>query len=330
LVDTREIVAGGPPPDGIPPIDSPRFEKARSVGWLADDEPVIAVEVDGESRAYPVQILTWHEIVNDSFGTLPVTVTYCPLCNSAVAYERRVGDTILDFGTSGSLYRSALVMFDRQSESLWTHFTGQAVTGHLAGQTLSSIPVSTVAWSDFLTAHPGALVLSRDTGHDREYGRNPYVGYDEPDSNPFALRDKPDGRLPPKARVIGIGTGEHTAVVQTQLLVERRVLSTRLGDDRIVIFWKPGLNSALDSGQIAEGRDVGASGVFLAEIGGRALTFAAEGDQFRDRQTDSTWDIFGRALSGPLAGSELRPVPHVDTFWFAWAAYRPDAELLSG
>ena len=154
LVDLREIRSGGPPPDGIPPIDRPFFETASSIDWLDDSEAVVVLEMGAETRAYPVQVLTWHEIVNDTVDGEPVTVSYCPLCNSAVAYERTLDDgTILDFGTSGSLYNSSLIMYDRQTESLWTHFDGLAVVGHLTGTQLTLLPMVTVAWSDFVNMH---------------------------------------------------------------------------------------------------------------------------------------------------------------------------------
>jgi hypothetical protein len=154
LVDPDEIISGGPAPDGIPPVDDPRFEPVAEVDWLKDQEPVLALVLEGEARAYPVQIMVWHEIVNDTVAGIPVAVTYCPLCNSAVAYDRRLAERVMDFGTSGKLYRSALVMYDRQTESLWAHFTGQAVAGVLTGEELDTYPVSTVSWEDFRTSHP--------------------------------------------------------------------------------------------------------------------------------------------------------------------------------
>ncbi len=134
---------------------------------------MLAIEIDGEARAYPIQIMTWHEIVNDTIAGIPVAISYCPLCNSASAYERRLGGEIVDFGTSGLLYRSALVMYDRQTESLWSHFTGEAVAGELTGERLETVPVSTVAWEDWRDTNPDGLVLSRDTGHRRPYGQKP-------------------------------------------------------------------------------------------------------------------------------------------------------------
>ncbi|MGD9752664.1 MAG: DUF3179 domain-containing (seleno)protein, partial [Acidimicrobiia bacterium] len=160
LVDPSDVRPGGPPPDGIPPIDQPRFERATSVEWLHDAEPVLSLEINGDARAYPIQIMTWHEIVNDAVGDVPVAVTYCPLCNSAIVYDRRADGRIFDFGTSGRLLHSSLVMYDRQTESLWSHFTGQAVIGTATGTTLETWPVSTISWESFRAAHPDGLVLS--------------------------------------------------------------------------------------------------------------------------------------------------------------------------
>ena len=330
LVDPDEIVPGGPPPDGIPPVDQPRFERADGVEWLEGDEPVLAFTLQGEARAYPVQILTWHEIVNDTVAGVPVAITYCPLCNSAIALDRRLGDRVLDFGTSGRLYRSALVMYDRQTESLWTHFTGQAVAGRLAGERLRSYPVSTVAWSDFVAARPDALVLSRRTGFTRDYGRNPYPGYDDVGTPPFLFEGEVDGRLAAKTRVVGVELDGASVVVPLDELRRRRVVPVEVAGLSLVLWWKPGTASALDSPQVAEGHDVGATGVFDPALDGRRLTFRPAGQGFEDAETNTRWDILGRATAGPLASRALSAVAHVDTFWFAWAAYRPDTAIVRG
>jgi Protein of unknown function (DUF3179) len=196
LVDTGRLLSGGPPPDGIPAIDRPRFLRAADVDFLDPVEPVLVLELGGEERAYPVQILIWHEIVNDTVGGIPVAVTYCPLCNSALAFDRRAAGRVLDFGTSGMLYNSDLVMYDRQTRSLWPQIQGRAVAGVLTGTTLTPYVVSTVSWGEWRAAHPGDWVLSRDTGHRRDYGRNPYTGYDQPDGSPFAFDGNP---RPPSA-----------------------------------------------------------------------------------------------------------------------------------
>jgi len=327
LVDLDRISALLPP-DGIPAVDDPLFLSPAEVDFLGDQEPVLAIEVDGDARAYPIQIMTWHEIVNDTIGGRPITVSFCPLCNSAIAYERTVGGRILDFGTSGSLFQSALVMYDRQTESLWSHFTAEAIAGHLTGAQLDTIPVATVSWAAWRDANPDGLVLSRETGHDRDYGRNPYVGYDDINSSPFGFDGEIDGRLPAMARVVALGDGDTAAAVKLEDLRDERVFSLELDGREVVVWHQPGTASSLDSGSIAAGDDIGATGVFEPTLDGRPLTFTAEGDRFVDEQTGSTWNILGEAVDGPAAGAKLDRVEHVDTFWFAWAAFQPDTEIL--
>ena len=332
LVDLDDIRSGGPPPDGIPSIDDPSFVSASDVDFLEENEPVLAVAVNGEARAYPVQIMTWHEIVNDTVGGLPVAVTYCPLCNSAVVYDRRLDDRILEFGTSGLLLNSSLVMYDRQTETLWSHFTGAGIVGELTGEELNTLPAATVAWSTWRDANPDGLVLSRDTGFDRAYGRNPYPGYDDVNSQPFLFDGEVDGRYTAMTRIVGIeGDGEALGVPLASLQ-ETGVVESELAGDALVVFWTPGTASALDGFEVAEGDDVGATGVFIPDADGQTLTFSAtEGgaDQsFVDAETSSTWNVLGQAIDGPLAGTQLEALPHVDTFWFAWSAFQPDGAII--
>ncbi len=326
LVDPAELLSGGPPPDGIPSIDDPRFVRAGDVDFLGESEPVLALTVGEETRAYPVQVLIWHEIANDTIDGVPVAVTYCPLCNSAIAYDRRLGDRVLEFGTSGQLFNSALVMYDRQTESLWSHFTGEAVIGHLTGDELDTFPVATVGWSDFRDANPDALVLSRDTGFERRYGTNPYPGYDDVGTAPFLFDGAIDDRLAAKERVIGVETAGGGVAVHLDRLLDDPVLEIANGD--VVVWHLGGASSALDSNAIADGRDVGATGVFSPTVEGRNLEFRAVDDGFEDDETGSRWNILGQAITGPLQGTQLTAVDHVDTFWFAWAAFRPNAELV--
>jgi hypothetical protein len=334
LFDPEQIRSGGPPPDGIPPIDEPRFLNTADVDFLADNEPVLALEIEGEARAYPVQILTWHEIVNDTVGGTPVSVTYCPLCNSALAYDRRVtidgNDEILDFGTSGLLLNSSLVMYDRQTETLWSHFTGQAILGELTGIELEDWALSTVAWGVWRDAHPDGLVLSRDTGFNRSYGNNPYPGYDDVNGVPFLFQGEVDGRYTALTRILGIeGDGQAVGVPLVDLQ-DAGVLTGELGATPFVAWWTEGTSSALDSVQVAGGYDVGATGVFLTEANGTTLTFTPDADGlFVDEQTGSKWNVLGQAVSGELEGTRLEPLPHVDTFWFAWSTFQPDTELIT-
>jgi hypothetical protein len=262
-------------------------------------------------------------------GDVPVSVTYCPLCNSGVAFERRAAGRLLDFGTSGRLYADNLVMYDRQTESLWPQLTGQASVGVLTGTQLKAIPMGTVGWADFRTAHPDALVLTRDTGHDRQYGTNPYSGYDEPDGELlFDLPDPEDPRLPVKERVVGVRAGGESIAVRRSWIADQRVVTVTVGDTDLVIWHRTGQASALDDTEIADGQDIGTVGVFKPRTGTRTLTFAPVDEGFRDSQTGSTWNVLGQAVSGPLDGEQLPPHTHLDTFWFAWVAFQPDTQLL--
>lgn len=328
LVDLDEIRSGGPPPDGIPSVDVPTFLRPGDVDFLEENEPVLALDIDGDVRAYPVQILMWHEIVNDTVAGVPVAVTYCPLCNSALAYDRRIDDKVVEFGTSGSLWNSALVMYDRQTETLWSHFTGQAIVGELTGTELETYPVATVPWGVWRDANPDGLVLSRDTGFDRNYGRNPYPGYDDVNSQPFLFEGEVDGRYTAMTRIVGVDIDGEALGVPLVTLQEQGVVPATLGDTDVVVVWQSGTASSLDAGDVAGGDDIGSTGVFVPEVDGQQLTLSAEGNGFVDDETGSTWNILGTATSGPLAGSQLEAIPHVDTFWFAWSTFQPDSQII--
>ncbi len=320
-------------PDVIPAIDNPQYAPATEVDFVQPSEAVVVLEIEGDVRAYPIQIMVWHEIVNDEVGGVPVSVTYCPLCNSALAFDRRVGDRVLDFGTSGSLYQSALVMYDRQTESLWAHFTGEGVIGHYAGTRLAPIAVQTLSFEQLLAQHPDALVLTRDTGAARDYGTNPYISYDEEASGPIDnfFQGEVDPRLEPKARVVGFVRDDLAHAVDIDLAETPSVHRIPVGGDNLVVFQHPGLASALDRASVAAGRDVGQTGVFVPEgADGQTLTFSVEGDAFIDDQTGSVWTVTGRAVDGPRAGQQLTPVGHLNTFWFAWSTYYPDTVLIDG
>lgn len=331
LIDPGLITSGGPPPDGIPPVDEPRFVNAAEVDNLEPDEAVLALEVNGDSRAYPIRIMTWHELVNDEVGGVPVTVSYCPLCNSALVYEREVDDQLLDFGTSGMLYQSSLVMYDRQTESLWTHFDGRAVVGELVGTELETIPVTTVAWAAWLAANPDGMVLSEDTGFSRPYGSNPYVGYEGGEGllSPGFQSAEFDPRLPAKERVIGIRTDDNALAVLNSGLLEVGVVEVTLDGAELVVWSLPGTSSALDKAEVSGGVDVGAVGVFVPQAGDQRLTFERVSGGFVDEETGSLWNVFGLAVEGALAGEQLEAVEHVDSFWFVWGTFAPGSEIVS-
>lgn len=327
-VPLDEIRSGGPPRDGIPPIDHPQFVTLSSANsWLHDREPVIAVQRNGVAKAYPLQILIWHEIVNDTLGDEPIAVTFCPLCNSAVAFHRQLDEHVLDFGTTGRLRHSDLVMWDRQTESWWQQLTGEAIIGTLAGKRLTMIPASLVSYAAFKQTFPDGRVLSQETGFHREYGRNPYRGYDASDSTPFLLSGSPDPRLPPMERVVAITLEGQNKAYPYRVLEEQRVVYDTVGTQTVVVLYNAGTASALDESRIAASRDIGATGVFLPQLDGRAVTLAAQGDAFIDRETQSTWNILGKAIAGPLAGHQLPPVVHGDHFAFAWLVFKPQTQI---
>ncbi len=222
------------------------------------------------------------------------------------------------------LYMSDLVIYDRQTESLWPQITGQAVVGDLNGKKLTFVPSSIVSFGEWKAAFPQGKVLSRKTGYFRSYGRNPYVGYDAVGQAPFLYSDPLDPRLRPMERVVTVEVkGIHKAYPFT-LLRKKRIVEDNLGGKRIVIFYTTGTASATDAEQIQDSRDIGATGVFVPEAGGKRLTFEAAGEGIRDRETGSLWNVLGHAVEGPLAGKRLPPLVHGNHFWFAQAAFRPD------
>jgi hypothetical protein len=331
LVDPEEIVAGGVPPDGIPPIDDPRFLEPARVRFLAPQEPVVSVEVNAIAKAYPVRILMWHEIVNDDFDGVPVVVTYCPLCNTGIAFLRPIiHGELLDFGTSGKLYRSNLVMYDRQTNSFWPQALGQAVVGPLLGEELEPVPTRLLSWADWRQAHPDGLVLSTRTGHRRDYGSNPYEGYEDAE-RPFLFAGEPDPRLPPTEHVLGVSDTATIAFPYSELerLSSEGVTAVHrtVGGKRLVVLWKAGTVSALDAAQIPMSADVGAAAAYEPRVGTRRLTFVVREGTFVDEQTGSTWSIAGEAIDGPLDGRRLEVAVALDSFWFAWAAFHPETAI---
>ena len=207
-IPLEEILSGGPGKDGIPSIDNPKFVSAREAETFLDPgDPGIGVVVSGESRFYPYKILVWHEIVNDTVQGVPVLVTYCPLCSTGIVFRREVNGTAQEFGVSGQLWQSNLLMYNRakdeNNESLWSQVLGEAVVGVHTGAKLPIIPSDAVRWSDWKDAHADTTVLSKDTGALRDYGRDPYGDYYTNSSVSFGARFD-DDRLHPKALIHGI------------------------------------------------------------------------------------------------------------------------------
>jgi hypothetical protein len=203
LIPEAEIFAGGPPKDGIPSLDYPKFIKAAQVDFLRDEDRVLALTRNGIAKAYPLRILNWHEIVNDQFGDEGIIITYCPLCGSGTASLAKVSDKSLQFGVSGLLYNSDVLMYDRQTQSLWSQILSQAVTGPMKGTMLPAVAVTHTTWADWRSRHPDTLVLSEDTGFSRNYQANPYEGYERESNIMFPVRFRSEG-YHPKEQVLGL------------------------------------------------------------------------------------------------------------------------------
>ena len=329
-VSYSEIIAGTEAKIGIPAIDDPVFHPvSEAPNYMGEDEAVLAVEIDGDARAYPLAMLIFHEIVNDTVGEVPIVVTYCPLCNSAVVFRREVDGRLFDFGVSGNLRLSDLLMYDRQTESWWQQITGEAVVGEMTGTILEFLPASLVSWGEFSSSYPEGLLLSRETGYDFPYGQYAYYGYDAPESWPVLLKTLPDLRLPSMERVVAFTVDGQGIAYPLSYVAKMGVVYDSSGGLDFVIFHLGRRQSAYPAGNGEERRVIGSTGVFEASLDGRRLSFSLWDGRITDDETGSTWNILGRAVEGALAGSELTPIVHGNHFWFAWAAHTPDT-LIKG
>lgn len=346
-VPYAEIKPGGPPRDGIPPIDRPVFAVVHDApDYLVDDEPVLVLELGGEQRAYPLSILILHEIVNDVVNGEPVAITYCPLCNTGLVFKRTVNGQVMRFGTTGLLRNSNLIMWDSATESWWQQATGEAIVGELTGHVLEFIPAQIVSWDAFRDVFGGGVVLTRDTGFVRAYDLPPYGGYD---ASADILTEFADGSLSPIERVVSVVVDGKSVAYPFTALEEVPIVHDSFEGRDLVIFYvsgtlspfpkRPIFNVGLIGSVVAGGdtvevdpstierRSVGATAVFVPYIDGTKLTFVDRDGVITDRETNSAWNIFGEAVSGDLAGSRLVPVVHGNHFWFAQQSFFPDTVL---
>ena len=263
LVDPAEILSGGPPKDGIPAITGPTMIEATSEDALDAREPVMVLALaSARPRAYPVRYLMWHEIVNDTVtgttGEIPVAVTFCPLCNSGLVFDRRLDGQVLEFGVTGKLRYSDMIMYDRQTESWWQQFNGTSIVGSLAGRKLTTLPALMLGWQSFREAHPDGLVMAEPDRYSRPYGQNPYTSYDS--GRPFLYRgEMPPEGIPPTSRVVRVGARAWPLI--------RLAEAGELTEAGMTLSWQKGQASALDTRRIADGREVGDIRVIDATTG---------------------------------------------------------------
>ena len=317
-VEADEILSGGPPKDGIPSLTDPDFVSLESASaWIGAMEPVILVVKGERKKAYPLQILMFHEIVNDTIGEIPIAVTYCPLCNTSVVYHAEIDGMRFEFGTTGRLRFSNLLMYDRQTESWWQQASGKGVIGRYTGTELEIYPSIILSFRDLRTLHPDAVVQSKQTGHGRPYGVNPYEGYDT--GSPWAYRNGPEiaGGVDPMERAVVAKVGGEERIFRYPEVEEKRVIVEVLGGKTIAAFWDPAPVSALDDREIRSGRTVGGVNIFYAETNGKKLSLFLDSGSVKDEETGTEWNSAGLGVAGPLAGGRLLPAPAVQHFWFS-------------
>ncbi len=272
----------------------------------------------------------WHEIVNDRVGEIPVAVTYCPLCNTGIAFDRRFKGEILDFGTTGRLRFSNLIMYDRQTETWWQQATGEGMVGQYAGEQLTLLPVLLVPWKEVASLGADVRVLSRSTGFDRPYGQNPYSRYDS-STVPFLYRGpQVRGEFALLSRVLVVNVDGEEGVFPFGELRENRVMERTVGGRRVVVFWASGTASALDNPRIKEGKDVGSAHGFFIDEEKDPRGFRYLDGGIRDEDTGSLWSVAGQAVEGPRKGESLEPAVGINHFWFSYNAFKKEAAGSAG
>lgn len=321
----------------FPVLKKPKFI-GRQQGLLSffKNEPVLVVNLEGEARAYPLNMLTIHEIANDQIGNQKILVTYCPLCNSGMVFDRNVlvdeQTQTLDFEVSGMLRNSDMIMFDTQTETWWQQLTGEGIAGKLNGIELKLIPSVVLSVSDFFESYPQGKILSKeDTGvNPKSYGQNPYVGYDALHGNPYGGFIKPEKltrKLPNMERVVGLNINGKQKIYPFAELKKSKAVNDEFEDRKMVVFYKSGTVSVLDSYKIADSKEVGTATIYKPIVAGQLLTFKEKKGYFHDTQTGSKWDITGKCLSGKYEGKQLEIEPHGIHLAFAWLSFYPNSEI---
>ena len=313
IIPLDKLVSGGPPPDGIPSIDAPKFVSvAEADKFLQNSDQVVGVNIKGDIRTYPLQILVWHEIVNDFIGGSPVAITYCPLCFTNQVFNRTINSQIIEFGTSGKLYNSNLVMYDRTSKSLWSQSLGEGIVGKYAGTKLHKVPFDVAYWKEWKELYPDTKVLSRDTGSTRAYGADPYGDY-YTSSDLFFPVSNHDNRLGLKEIVVGLHNGVSYKAYKLHQIEDKKVINDQINGKSFLLF-------SIHPFMVR---------VFDNMVDGQKLSFqiGQNNSKITDIQTGSEWNFEGSATSGPMKGKHLARLPIDEGFWFEWVAFHPDTAV---
>lgn len=325
------------PKGSFPTLDKPKFvSKTEGLGMFFPKEPVIVVEINGIAKAYSLNILTMHEIANDELEGIPILVTYCPLCNSGIVYNRTLKyngkEEILEFEPSGMLRNSDMVMLDRKTETLWQQLMGTAIVGYYNGAELDITPSLIISVEEFFYRYPEGKILSKKTGFassEKNYGYNPYKKYDEKE-NPieyFFNSDKVDKRLPAMERIVDIENNGEYKIFSFSSVAKNGVINDTFKTSSVVLFYKSGTISVLDENDISLSKDVGSVTVFNAIVDGNILVFTKGKGVFMDVDTKSKWNITGYCYAGKFKGTQLQIEPHSNHFAFAWLAFNPNCEI---
>ena len=313
IIPLEKIKSGGPPKDGIPSIDTPEFTEASQEYHVSDSDTVLGLEINGDVRAYPLSILVWHEIVNDNVGGVPVAVTYCPLCFTNQVFERVIDGQEVEFGTSGKLYNSNLVMYDRLTDSYWSQALGKAIVGELTGYELSTIPFDVIKWGDWKSLHPDSVVLTTNTGHVRAYGVDPYGNYYTETRIIFPVENT-DNRMHPKEIILGFNDGDIYKAYKQQDVESAVIINDQINNNPIFLVSLYPENAR----------------AFERTVDGKVLEFFFKDESIIDKETNSEWNYDGVAISGSLVGTELNRIPFNPGFWFEWIAFHPDTDVYVG
>jgi len=306
IVPLDKIKGGGPPRDGIPSIDEPEFTSVSEAEFMSDNDIVIGLKINGDTKAYPLFIMVWHEIVNDNVGGVPVAVTYCPLCFTNQVFERILDGQQVEFGTSGKLYNSNLVMYDRLTNSYWSQALGMAITGEYTGSSLKKIPFDIMIWKDWTNLYPETLVMTTSTGYVRAYGADPYGNYYTDPRVLFPV-DYEDDRIHPKEIILGFHQDDNFKAFKQNELESLVLLNDNIGDTPLLLI-------SFYSGNAR---------AFDRTLNDQVLEFEFVNGQIIDSDSKSIWNYDGQAISGNLTGEKLDRLSFDPGFWFEWVAFHP-------
>jgi len=321
------------PRGGFPSLNYPKFiGKADGLNAFYKHEPVIAVALNSVAKAYPLNMLTMHEMSNDSLAGVPILPTFCPLCNSSIVYNRLLKyngkEYLLDFEVSGMLRNSDMIMADKQTETWWQQLSGTGIVGELTGAELEVIPSMVISVEEFFNRYPEGEILSPQTASANDYGSNPYVGYDDKDNTPYKSFFDPEeisDRLPAMERIISVNRDGLFKIYPYTKLIEEGVINDNFNGSRFVLFYESKTVSILDQEEIAESKAVGSATVFYSNLDGNFLNFTMKDGKIIDKNTKSVWDITGLCIQGKLKGKMLQPMVHGNHFAFAFLSFYPNS-----